>query len=37
MRPAAGSPAIGRGMATAFGLTNFDGKAWSGAPNIGAY
>ena len=37
MRPAAGSPAIGKGVALPFALSNFDGVAWTAAPNIGAY
>jgi len=37
MRPAAGSPAIGKGLVLPFTLSNFDGVAWSPAPNIGAY
>jgi len=37
MRPAAGSPVIGKGTALPFAATNFDGSTWSGAPNIGAY
>jgi len=37
MRPAAGSPVIGKGIGLPFAPTNFDGSAWGGAPNIGAY
>ncbi|MDQ6640061.1 MAG: right-handed parallel beta-helix repeat-containing protein, partial [Pseudomonadota bacterium] len=37
MRPAAASPAVGRGMVLPFALSNFDGQSWNGAPNIGAY
>ena len=37
MRPGAASPVIGKGIGLPFALTNFDGIAWSGAPNMGAY
>jgi hypothetical protein len=37
MRPLAGSPVIGKGLALPFAATNFDGIAWGAAPNIGAY
>jgi len=37
LRPSVGSPAIGKGLALPFASANFDGVAWSAAPNIGAY
>ena len=37
LRPLTGSPVIGKGMALPFATANFDGTAWNGAPNIGAY
>ena len=37
MRPLVGSPLIGKGVALPFATGNFDGVAWGGAPNIGAY
>jgi hypothetical protein len=37
LRPSAGSPVIGKGMALPFAPSSFDGVAWNAAPNIGAY
>ncbi len=37
MRPSATSPVLRKGLALTFATSNFDGVAWAGAPNIGAY
>jgi len=37
LRPLTGSPLIVKGVALPFAPANFDGTAWNGAPNIGAY
>jgi hypothetical protein len=37
LRPTAASPVVKKGLALPFATRNFDGAAWNGTPNIGAY
>ena len=37
LRPASGSPTIGRGAVVDWAPGNADGACWAGAPNVGAY